>query len=106
MKIKINQNTYTILWVSNKDKRLEIEDGDYRSGITDFKKKEIYIANNLNEDSHRYTLIHELTHAIMDSYGFLQVEWNDEIVADFMAIYIYEIAKITRKIEIQARRMK
>ena len=87
MKLQINNFEYTLYFVDWNDEHLKIDDNDYRSGMTYFKEKEIYIANNLKNDSYAYTLNHELTHAIIDSYGFLQVDWNDEIVADFMAIY-------------------
>ena len=94
MKLKINNFKYEILFVNDNDENLDVGDNDYRSGITDFRKKKIYIANNLNNDSYRYTLKHELTHAIIDSYGFLQIEWNDEIVADFMAIYSSKLKEL------------
>lgn len=99
MKIKINRYTYELLQVDSNDENLNVGDNDFRSGITDFRTKKIYIAKGLSEDSQNYTIIHELTHAIMDSYGFLQVEWNDEIVADFMAIYVYEIERILNLIK-------
>lgn len=99
MELKINNNTYKIFFVNPDDTRLQMEDGEYHFGITDFNKKEIYIANNLNKDTLRYTLIHELTHAVIDSYGFLQVEWNDEIVADFMGNYLLTILKLIEEIE-------
>lgn len=99
MKIKINNFKYELIFVDNKDKNLDVGDNDYRSGITDFRKKKIYIANNLENDSLDYTLKHELTHAIIDSYGFLQVEWNDEIVADFMAIYSKILNELLKTID-------
>lgn len=98
MEIKINNNTYKIYAVAPDSEKLKMEDGEYHSGITDFNKKEIYIADNLSNDAKRYTLIHELTHALIDSYGFLQVEWDDEIVADFMGNYFINICDILSKI--------
>lgn len=92
MVIELNENEYQIKIVKPDDENLLMEDGDYHFGVTDFKDKIIYIADNLNSYSLKYTLLHELTHAVMDSFGFLQVEWNDEIVADFMANYSSMIA--------------
>lgn len=97
MEIKINNNTYKIFAVEPNDEKLKMEDGKYHSGVTDFYKKEIYINNNLNKDTARYTIIHELTHAIIDSCGFMQVDWNDEIVADFVANYFLTIYDIFDK---------
>ena len=98
MKIKINNFEYEIYFVEWNDEHLKIDDNDYRCGMTYFKDKRIYIANNLKKDSYDYTLKHELTHAIIDSYGFLQIEWDDEIVADFMAIYSNVLNEILYKI--------
>lgn len=98
MEIKINNNNYKIYEVPPDSEELKMKDGEYHSGITDFYKKEIYIADNLSDDAKRYTLIHELTHALIDSYGFLQVEWNDEIVADFMGNYFLNIYDILSKL--------
>jgi hypothetical protein len=93
-KIKIHNNEYEIIFVSNKDDNLLMSDGEYHSGVTDFRNKKIYIADNLNKYSYCYTLLHELTHAIIDSYGLLQVDWNDEIVADFIGNYYITICNL------------
>lgn len=87
MVIDLNENIYEIKIVEYDNENLLMDDGDYHFGVTDFNNKTIYIANNLSKASFKYTLLHELTHAVIDSFGFLQVEWNDEIVADFMANY-------------------
>lgn len=92
MVIELNENKYQIKIVKPDNENLLMDDGDYHFGVTDFKDKIIYVADNLSKSSLRYTLLHELTHAVMDSFGFLQVEWNDEIVADFMANYSNLIA--------------
>ena len=98
MEIKINNNIYKINFVESDNENLKIDDGEYHSGVTNFITKEIYIANNLKGNSLRYTLIHELTHAMIDSYGFMQIYWNDEIVADFMANYLNNIIDLSNKI--------
>ena len=98
--IKINNFDYKIIFVKEKDDRL-LMNNSYHSGITDFIKKEIYIQEDLPEQSMTYTLMHELTHAVIDSYGMLQVEWNDEIVADFVAIYIPVFTDISKQMEKQ-----
>ena len=98
--IKINNFDYKIVFVKEKDDRLLINNS-YHSGITDFIKKEIYIQEDLPEKTLTYTLMHELTHAVIDSFGMLQVEWNDEIVADFVAIYLPVFSDISRQMENQ-----
>lgn len=100
--VKIHNNMYKVFFVDPTCKKLIFNDG-IRSGVTYFKKKEIYIRNDLNSDSLRYTLYHEITHAYIESYGFLQVDWNDEVVADFIANYMIDIfetiAEITEKLK-------
>ncbi len=98
MDIVIHNCTYRIVFVDADDDRLLMPDELYHSGVTDFKTKEIYINKNLNNDSFKYTIQHELVHAMMDTYGFLQVEWTDEIVADFMAIYVEDYCKLLKEI--------
>ena len=90
MKLKINNNTYKILIVDKEDERVIIDNYSH-SGLTDFILKEIYIRNDLNDDSLRYTIIHELTHAYLESYGFLQVDYTDEIIADITGNYLINI---------------
>ena len=93
MVIELNNNRYAVKIVKYDDENLLMDDGDYHFGVTDFNKKIIYIADNLSNSAFKYTLLHEITHAVIDSFGFLQVEWNDEIVADFMANYSTMIAE-------------
>lgn len=98
--IKINNFDYKIIFVKEKDDRL-LMNNSYHSGITDFIKKEIYIQEDLPEQSRTYTLMHEITHAVIDSFGMLQIEWNDEIVADFFATYMPVYTDICDQIEKQ-----
>ena len=105
LSIKINNFDYKIIFVKEKDDRL-LMNNSYHSGITDFIKKEIYIQEDLPFQTMNYTLMHELTHAVIDSFGMLQVEWNDEIVADFVAIYLPVFTDICRQIEKQSTKHK
>lgn len=99
MQIKINNNDYEFWMLPPDSVELKMEDGTYHTGVTDFHKKKIYIADNLDKDTQRYTIINELIHAMIDSYGFMQIDWNDEIVADFIANYLPNILKILSDIE-------
>ncbi len=84
MKLEINSNEYEIIIVEENDERLLIDDYIH-TGKIDYIKQEIYIQNGLKPHVLRYTLIHELTHAVIGSYGLMQIVWNDEIIADFIA---------------------
>lgn len=105
IQIKIHNNTYNVHLVDEHSKYLIMDDGESHSGITDFVTKDIYIRNDLNDDSLKYTLYHEITHAYIESYGLLQVDWNDEIVADFVANYMIDIFKTIDEITSKLRRM-
>lgn len=97
IQIRIHNNTYNIYFVEKHNKNLLIDE-EIKCGITDYINKSIYIRNDLNRDTFKYTLFHEIVHAYIDSYGLLQVEWNDEIVADFVANNIINIFLIANKI--------
>lgn len=106
LEIKIHNYKYKIIFAKEKDERLLMEDGSYHSGVTDFIKKEIYIREDLSDQALTYTINHEITHAIIDSYGMLQVEWNDEIVADFIAVHLQTFQNIFEQINEQDKKNK
>ena len=97
--IKVHNNTYNIHLINKNSKYLVMDDGEVHSGVTNFITKDIYIRNDLNGSSFKYTLYHEVTHAYIESYGLLQIDWNDEIVADFIANYMIDILKKINEIE-------
>lgn len=98
--MKINNFDYEVKFVEPNDQNLLMDDERYHHGVTDFDTKTIYIRNNLDKEVTKYTLLHELTHAFIDAYGLLQIDWNDEVVADFIAahyeniIWCYKEAKL------------
>ena len=101
MKIIINKWEYEISAVKEDDKILLMDDNYYHSGITDLKDQKIYIQEGLNSQQLWYTVVHELTHAYLQAYGMLQINYNDEIVADIMGIYgkdIIETAEYVIKV--------
>lgn len=59
--------------------------GKYTIGMTDTEYKTIYINNQLSEALFRKTLIHELTHAWLYSYGIVLDISTEEFVCDFVA---------------------
>lgn len=105
IQVKIHNNTYNVHLIDEHSKYLVMDDGETHSGITDFVTKNIYIRNDLNDDSLKYTLYHEITHAYIESYGLLQVDWNDEIVADFVANYMIDIFRTIDEIASKLRKV-
>lgn len=105
IQVKIHNNIYNVHLVNEHSKYLVMDDGEAHSGVIDFVTKDIYIRNDLNDDSLKYTLYHEITHAYIESYGLLQVDWNDEIVADFVANYMIDILGTIDEITSKLRRV-
>lgn len=105
MQVKIHNNIYNIHLINKNSKCLVMDDGEVHSGVTDFITKDIYIRNDLNDSSLKYTLYHEITHAYIESYGLLQIDWNDEIVADFIANYMIDIFETIDEISNKLRRV-
>lgn len=104
MQVKIHNNIYNIHLI-NKNSKYLVMDDEVHSGVTDFITKDIYIRNDLNDSSLKYTLYHEITHAYIESYGLLQIDWNDEIVADFIANYMIDIFETIDEISNKLRRV-
>lgn len=90
-KVRINNIDYVVKIIEWNDERLRMDDGDLHFGVTNMKEKEIYIANNLPAQTLDNTITHEIIHAYIDAYGMLQVDWNDEIIADFIAAHFKNI---------------
>lgn len=98
MKIRINNWEYEITVVKEDDSILKMDDGYYHSGVTDLKEQKIYIQEGLNSQQLWYTVVHELTHAYLQAYGMLQIDYTDEIVADIMGIYSKDIIETANKV--------
>ena len=105
MPINIHNYTYKIHLVDEHNKNLIMDDGEIHCGTTNFITKDIYIRNDLNDDSLKYTLYHEIIHAYIDAYGLLQIDWNDEIVADFIANYMIDIFQTIEEISNKLRKV-
>ena len=107
-KVRINNYEYKVCIVGPDNDKLIYNDGKYHCGMTHFVQKEIYIANNLPNETFLNVLIHELIHAYIDSYGMSQVEWNEEIIADFVGTYllnIYEtLGEIQKQLDVEERK--
>lgn len=96
MKLKINNITWDIKFTE------DIEEGFF--GYTNVYKLKIGIRSDMALDVVRTTIIHELIHAMIFSYGFIKAQPEDELlfseeqVADFIAMNLDEINKLSNKI--------
>lgn len=73
-------------------------DGLYTLGACDNDTKSVYINDMLSDQQIWKVLCHEITHAAMFSYGIdLSLE-QEELLADLIATYGYEIIEVTNTI--------
>lgn len=94
MKFKVNDIEYEIVEVDKHDDNLKMDDDDYHWGVCSYIQRKIFLRKDLSFTNKKQTLIHEVTHAFIEAYGFMQVRLNDEIVCDFVASYLYKILEI------------
>jgi hypothetical protein len=55
---------------------------------------EIYLNKELPKAILNQVLIHEITHAFIFSFGFMQVDFDNEIVCDFLSSFAKQIVTI------------
>lgn len=101
MKFVINKHKWEIINIPN-DKMQEmykqitgITDA-FAYGLTQYSRQKIYINKDLNPEQIIATLKHELAHCYLWTYGFREVDYNQEIVCDIVANsneFINEIVK-------------
>lgn len=93
MTITINNFNWTVSFVQSFDKE--------KFGTTRYLTQEIQVLDSLSMEETRRTMIHELVHAFMQSYGFNQIdEWDTEVVCDFISTYADSIVKMTDEVMI------
>lgn len=93
--ITIRNAVYKIIEVDENDYRLATDDdNELCYGIQINLKQEIVIRNDLKPNRKFQTLVHELTHAIIDEYGFNGRDFDQEQLCIFMETYANDIIAI------------
>ena len=73
--------------------------GNTSIGLTDYRSLDITVEASLPYEAMYRTLKHELTHAIIYSYGLDQIgKFNQEVVCDFMANYSDMLNSLTQNV--------
>ena len=91
MIVTINNFNWNVSFVKSFDKE--------KFGTTRYLTQEIQVLDSLSKEEKLRTLIHELTHAFMSSYGFGQIdEWTTEVVCDFISTYADSIVRLADSI--------
>lgn len=101
MIIKINGLEWTVFFVPREHNKLEMDDMQCM-GITYFSDLQIYFDKTLSAELMRQTVIHELVHAFLFSYGIhIECDNNkdtEEAVCDFCGAYFDKLGKLSNKI--------
>lgn len=98
MNIKINGLTWGVICVPSNDKKLYYDKADCY-GVTYFQEQEIYLDEELSVELFRQTVIHELVHAFLFSFGYhLECDMVEEAVCDFAGSHLDKIYKTANKI--------
>lgn len=98
MNFVINGVSWWVQLVPATHSKLRIAFGEYALGACDSSTRTIYIRHSLNDRRMKKVLCHEIAHAAMFSYGVELSQYEEEVVADILANYGFEIITITDKI--------
>jgi hypothetical protein len=100
MRIRINGLNWTVQNVAREDDRLILDDS-VCLGITYCKDLNIFMDEELPITLYRQTLIHELVHAFIFSFGVHVIADEDdteEFICDFIGAHLDDIYRLTNKI--------
>lgn len=87
MKFSINDSIWEITEVAARDNLLLV-DGDYNDGVTHFTSRQIAINRDLLPDQKRHVVLHELTHAWLESTQIeIKEAYTEENLCEFMGLY-------------------
>jgi len=96
MKIKINKLSWTIKKVAKN--KLLVEGEEDPLGQTQNVEKTILINSELDKDIAKRTIIHEITHAFIWSYGLdNSLPFDEEQLACFVEVHSSDIIKLSDK---------
>lgn len=96
MKIRIHNDIWKVKMVNADAKKMNPGDGRINLGLTEFTEGKINIRSGLPESVARSTVIHELVHAFLFSYGHT-VE-GEEAMCEFFGVHADEILSLTDQI--------
>lgn len=97
--VKINGLRWKVFFVKNGSPKLTDEDGKRNIlGITYFRECEIYIDKELHKRLRKQTVIHELVHALLFSYGINAEGATEEEICDLIGAHLDELVKLKEAI--------
>ena len=96
MKVKIYKDIWKVKLTDANKKKMTPDAEHCNLGLTEYDKLRINIRTGLSESVARSTVIHELTHAFLFSYGN-QVE-GEEQMCDFFGVHGDDIISLADQI--------
>lgn len=96
MKIRIHNDTWKVKMVNADAKKMNPGDGRINLGLTEYAKGKINIRCGLSLSVTRSTVIHELVHAFLFSYG--NTVEGEEQMCDFFGTHADDILTLTDQI--------
>jgi len=91
--LTINHFTWIIQLVNKAP--IELPKYDVNLGLTVPSTLYIFLVHPLSRGNLEYVVRHELTHALLWSYGLWQVKLTTEVLCDIMAMHSVELTKLS-----------
>lgn len=97
--VKINGLKWKVYFVKSSSPKLADDDNNTSFlGVAYRKDCEIYIDKSLNKPLRKQTVIHELVHALLFSYGIDIEGATEENVCDFIGAHLDELVRLKEAI--------
>jgi hypothetical protein len=96
MKIKIHNDIWKVKLVKASAEKMNPDKNHINFGLTEYVEGVINIREGLNESVARSTVIHELVHAFIFSYGYT-IEC-EEAMCNFFGVHADAIIELTEQI--------
>ena len=96
MKIKIHKDVWKVKLTDGDKKKMTPDKNSYNLGLTEYGKQTINIRKGLSLSVARSTVIHELVHAFLFSYG--NTVEGEEQMCDFFGVHADDILTLTDQI--------
>lgn len=98
MKVQINNYDWEIAVIPGDSEKMNPEPEVYRAGLTEYPEQIISIRQGMSTQRTRATVIHEVIHAFIDSYGYTSDCMTEEEICNFFASQADRIMEIVERI--------
>ena len=95
--IKINGIRWRLVKVSPSNPALRMPNDSLALGCCDIDNHTIYVRKDLHDIKMKEVLVHEITHAVIYSYGIELTTKEEETIVSIISSHGTEIAKLIQK---------